>query len=154
MAGKPTKLTPKQRRFVEEYLVDLNATQAAIRAGYCAKTAESQASRLLRNVKVAAAIHEAAQTRAERTKITQQDGLRVEAMGLYRGAGAVSRETPRLEVEVPGWRENPVRAPRAREEHLRLAARADRTRAVRRADPFHGEASSGICSRAISPCAA
>ena len=33
-------LTPKQERFVEEYLVDMNATQAAIRAGYCPKTAD------------------------------------------------------------------------------------------------------------------
>ncbi len=48
-------LTPKQARFVEEYFVDLNATQAAIRAGYSAKTAYSQGERLLRNVEVAAA---------------------------------------------------------------------------------------------------
>ena len=34
-------LTPKQQRFVEEYLIDLNATQAAIRAGYSEKTAKS-----------------------------------------------------------------------------------------------------------------
>ena len=45
-------LTPKQKRFCEEYLIDLNATQAAIRAGYSLKTAEQTASRLLRNVKV------------------------------------------------------------------------------------------------------
>jgi phage terminase small subunit len=49
----------KHQRFVEEYLVDLNATQAAIRAGYSPKSAECQGSRLLRNVKVAAAIREA-----------------------------------------------------------------------------------------------
>ena len=35
------KLTPKQQRFVDEYLIDLNATQAAIRAGYSPKTAHS-----------------------------------------------------------------------------------------------------------------
>jgi len=52
-------LTPKQERFVAEYLVDLNATQAAIRAGYSAKTAEQQGPRLLGNVVVAAAIGEA-----------------------------------------------------------------------------------------------
>ena len=46
------KLTEKQQRFVEEYLVDLNATQAAIRAGYSVKTADVQGSRMLRNVKV------------------------------------------------------------------------------------------------------
>ena len=40
-------LTPRQARFVDEYLIDLNATQAAIRAGYSAKTAQPQSSRLL-----------------------------------------------------------------------------------------------------------
>lgn len=65
------KLTPKQRRFVEEYLVDLNATQAAIRAGYSRKTAASQGERLLRNVEVKAAIQAAMKARQERTEITQ-----------------------------------------------------------------------------------
>ena len=46
------QLVPKIDRFVDEYLLDLNGTQAAIRAGYSAKTAAQQASRLLRNVKV------------------------------------------------------------------------------------------------------
>ena len=46
------KLTPKQKMFVEEYLIDLNATQAAIRAGYSEKTAYSQGERLLKNVEV------------------------------------------------------------------------------------------------------
>ena len=46
------KLTNRQKRFVEEYLIDLNARQAAIRAGYSPKTAQEQASRLLANVKV------------------------------------------------------------------------------------------------------
>lgn len=49
-------LTAKQQRFVDEYLVDLNATQAAIRTGYSAKTAAEQASRLLTNVKIADAV--------------------------------------------------------------------------------------------------
>ena len=39
--AKTAKLTEKQQRFVEEYLIDLNATQAAIRAGYSAKTADA-----------------------------------------------------------------------------------------------------------------
>lgn len=63
-------LTPKQQRFVEEYLVDLNATQAAIRAGYSAKTAEAAASRLLRNVKVAEAVSAARAAVSERTGVT------------------------------------------------------------------------------------
>ena len=44
------ELTAKQQRFCEEYLIDLNATQAAVRAGYSAKTANEQGSRLLTNV--------------------------------------------------------------------------------------------------------
>jgi phage terminase small subunit len=65
-----TKLTPKQEQFVREYLIDLNATQAAIRAGYSAKTANEQGSRLLANVSVRSAIEKAQQARAERTEIT------------------------------------------------------------------------------------
>ena len=61
-------LTPKQQRFVEEYLIDLNATQAAIRSGYSEKTAQERSSRLLSNVMVQAAIQEAQSKRAERTK--------------------------------------------------------------------------------------
>lgn len=49
-------MTPKQERFVAEYLKDFNATQAAIRCGYSAKTAASQASRLLTNVNVQEAV--------------------------------------------------------------------------------------------------
>jgi phage terminase small subunit len=60
-------LTPKQDMFVREYLIDLNATQAAIRAGYSAKTADVQASRLLGNVQVAAAVQAAMDKRAEET---------------------------------------------------------------------------------------
>lgn len=69
-------LTDKQARFVEEYLVDLNATQAAIRAGYSEGTAQEQGSRLLCNVMVAKAVSEAKAARSERTQITQDDVLR------------------------------------------------------------------------------
>jgi phage terminase small subunit len=55
-ATVPKKLTTKQQRFVEEYCVDWNGTQAAIRAGYAEQSAAAEASRLLRNVKVRAAI--------------------------------------------------------------------------------------------------
>lgn len=69
-------LTAKQQLFVKEYLVDLNATQAAIRAGYSAKTAEQQASRLLSNVKVQKAIEEAMSKRAAKVEITADRVLR------------------------------------------------------------------------------
>ncbi|WP_257541059.1 terminase small subunit [Sphingobium sp. CFD-1] len=62
-------MTPKQQRFVEEYLIDLNATQAAIRAGYSAKTAKQQGQRLLTNVDVATALTEAKTARSEETGI-------------------------------------------------------------------------------------
>ncbi len=62
-------LTDKQRRFVDEYLIDLNATQAAIRAGYSPKTAKSQGQRLLTNADIANAIFEAKADRSERTRI-------------------------------------------------------------------------------------
>ena len=68
MAGK--KLSDKQRQFVDEYLIDLNATQAAIRAGYSEKTAYSQGQRLLKNVEVQQAIQNVMTERAKRTEIT------------------------------------------------------------------------------------
>jgi phage terminase small subunit len=46
------RLTPKQSRFVDEYMVDFNATRAAIRAGYSAKTAQPASSRLLSKVMI------------------------------------------------------------------------------------------------------
>lgn len=64
-------LTPKQERFVQEYLIDLNATQAAIRAGYSEKTARQIASRELSKVNVQEAIAAGMSARAERTQITQ-----------------------------------------------------------------------------------
>lgn len=64
------KLTDKQERFVQEYLIDLNATQAAIRAGYSEKTAYSQGQRLLKNVEVKKLIEEGQKTVAERNNIT------------------------------------------------------------------------------------
>lgn len=64
-------LNPKQHRFVDEYLCDLNATQAAIRAGYSEKTAASQGERLLRNVEIQTALQERMKAREQRTEITQ-----------------------------------------------------------------------------------
>ena len=63
-------LTPKQQRFVEEYLIDLNATQAAIRAGYSEKNADKIGSQLLGKTRVAASIREAQEKRTRRTEIT------------------------------------------------------------------------------------
>lgn len=62
-------LTPKQQRFVDEYLIDLNATKAAERAGYSKKTANEQGARLLANVSVAEKIQERMKARSEKTGI-------------------------------------------------------------------------------------
>lgn len=63
-------MTPKQQRFVEEYLIDLNATQAAIRAGYSAATAKQQGARLLTNVDVRAAVNRTQAACAEKVELT------------------------------------------------------------------------------------
>jgi phage terminase small subunit len=66
------KLSEKHKKFVKEYLIDLNATQAAIRAGYSAKTAYSQGQRLLKHVEVSAEITKAKQKREEKTEINAE----------------------------------------------------------------------------------
>ena len=65
-------LTPKQELFVMEYVVDLNGKQAAIRAGYSARTAEVQASRLLSHVKVQAAVQKAQESLVARVELHQE----------------------------------------------------------------------------------
>lgn len=65
-------LTPKREKFVEEYLVDLNGTQAAIRAGYSANTANEQAARLLANASVSAAIAERRAALSKAVEVTQE----------------------------------------------------------------------------------
>jgi phage terminase small subunit len=64
-------LSVRQKAFVEEYLVDLNATQAAIRAGYSARSADSRASKLLANQTIKSAVDHAMRRRAQRTGVTQ-----------------------------------------------------------------------------------
>ncbi|AUQ97905.1 terminase small subunit [Phaeobacter inhibens] len=59
MSGDNAKLNEKQKRFAEEYLIDLNATQAAIRAGYSERTAEQQGYQLLQKTSVMEAVREA-----------------------------------------------------------------------------------------------
>lgn len=75
-AAKERKLTPKEQRFVEEYLIDLNASDAYRRAGYTGKNANVIAPRMLAKAGIAAAIAEAKKTRSERTQITVDRVLR------------------------------------------------------------------------------
>lgn len=77
MATKPpdsaeNTLTPKQQRFVDEYLTDLNATQAAIRAGYSENTAKVIGSENLSKPAIAAAIEKARKKTANKLEITRE----------------------------------------------------------------------------------
>ena len=65
------ELNERQKQFCDEYLIDLNATQAAIRAGYKEKTAYSMGQRLLKNVEIQREIQKKKDKRSERTEITQ-----------------------------------------------------------------------------------
>jgi phage terminase small subunit len=87
--NEQSKLTARQRRFVDEYLLDLNATQAAIRAGYSANGADVAGVRLLGNVRVQAAIAEGQQARKERTDITADAVLQELALIAFSDVGEV-----------------------------------------------------------------
>ena len=64
-------LTPKQSRFVAEYLIDLNATKAAIRAGYSTNRADAMGHENLRKPEISTAVEAAMKARSDRTEITQ-----------------------------------------------------------------------------------
>ncbi len=100
-------LTEKQKRFVAEYLVDLNATQAAIRAGYSEKTADRIGPELLGKTCVSAAIQAAIQKRQKRTEITQDRVLQELARVAFANgtdfARVVVREEPTSVVDEDGY---------------------------------------------------
>lgn len=77
MGADERGLTPRQAAFVREYLVDLNATQAAIRAGYSEDTAKQQGARLLTNADVLAAVDAGKAQRAAELKVTASDVIRI-----------------------------------------------------------------------------
>jgi phage terminase small subunit len=93
-------LTAKQARFVDEYLVDFNGAQAAIRAGYSRKAAKEVASRLLTYAHVSKAVERHAQEASERLKITREAVLQ----GLL-GAAAMAKEEGSTVGMVTAWRE-------------------------------------------------
>ena len=97
------KLTEMQERFCQEYIIDLNATQAAIRAGYSEKTAYSQGQRSLKKVEIQAYLQEKMKERAERTEITQDKVLKELALIAFSNAADYARiiEKPVM-VEVNG----------------------------------------------------
>ncbi len=106
-------LTPKQARFVEEYLIDLNATAAAKRAGYSERTAYAQGQRLLKHVEIAAAIQKAQDARSERTRINQ-DWVIERLVGVYE-ASMEARPVCDKNGEEKGFSFNPTAANRALE---------------------------------------
>lgn len=84
------ELTAKQRLFVAEYLVDLNATQAAIRAGYSERTAEKIGHENLRKPEIAAAIEKAMQLRAGKANVNADRVLQeIAGMAFYDPADLV-----------------------------------------------------------------
>jgi phage terminase small subunit len=96
-------LTDKQKRFCEEYLIDLNATQAAIRAGYSPKTAEQTASRLLRNVKVQEYIAKRQKELSRSTEITQERVIKELALIAFSNNADYSRVVEKkMQTEVDG----------------------------------------------------
>lgn len=97
------KLTAKQQRFCDEYLIDLNATQAAIRAGYSKKTARAQGQRMLTNVDIETHISELIRSREERTEITQDSVLRELALIAFAKASDYAKVVEKdAMVEVEG----------------------------------------------------
>ncbi len=90
-------LTAKQKKFCEEYLIDLNATQAAIRAGYSPETATEQGSRLLTNVKVRVHIDKQMAERSKRTGINADRVLlELARIGLSKITDAVDPKTAQV----------------------------------------------------------
>lgn len=100
----PGPLTPKQDRFTREYLVDLNATRAAARAGYSKKTVHVQGPRLLGNVRVKQRIAELQAAAAERNEVTV-DSVVAMLLDSYRDAKAAKQHGPAVRaVELLGKR--------------------------------------------------
>ena len=93
MSTSNGELTAKQARFSEEFMVDMNATAAAKRAGYSEKTAYSQGQRLLKKAEVAARIAELQAESAKRLEVTADDVTRM-LLESYRDAKAVNQHGP------------------------------------------------------------
>jgi len=102
-------LTAKQQRFVAEYLKDLNATQAAIRAKYSAKTADRIGPELLGKTCVAEAIRIALERREARTEITQDMVLKNLAKMAFFDVRQIFTEDGRLKP-VSEWSEDAAAA--------------------------------------------
>jgi phage terminase small subunit len=139
MAG----LSPKRQRFVDEYLIDSNGTQAAIRAGYSPKTANEQAARMLAEVSIQAAVTAGRAAIAERNAVSQ-DRIRQElakvAFGdpaqLYDPDGnlrSIHEMTPEVRASLSGVEtatERNGKGESAAVTHVRKVKRWDKVRAL------------------------
>lgn len=95
-------LTDRQAAFVDEYIVDLNGTQAALRAGFSPKSAAMHAVRMLRNEKIAAAIREAMQLREKRTRVTADRVLiEIERLAMWDPADVADVKSPEEIKNLP-----------------------------------------------------
>lgn len=83
------KITDKQKRFVEEYLIDFNATQAAIRAGYSKNAASETGYENLRKPQIQEAIQKAQKERSERTEVAQDDVIKGLLEVIGKGLGKI-----------------------------------------------------------------
>lgn len=102
------KLTPKQQRFVDEFLLDLNATAAAKRAGY--KQPNKQGPRLLVNVGIAEAIARAQAQRAHRAEIDGVQTLRESACIAFSDLGGLFEFTPQgVRLRPEAWNNERLR---------------------------------------------
>lgn len=94
-------MTKKQKRFVEEYLIDLNATQAAIRAGYSPATAKEIGCENLTKPNIAAAVSQAMAERSRRTGINQDRVLQELArIGFAKITDVVDPETAKIRADA------------------------------------------------------
>ena len=94
-------LTQKQKLFIDEYLIDLNATQAAIRAGYSPNNADKIGSELLGKTRVSEAISKAMAERSRRTGINQDRVLQELArIGFAKITDVVDPDTAKIKVDA------------------------------------------------------
>lgn len=94
-------MTKKQKRFVEEYLIDLNATQAAIRAGYSPETAGSIGAENLKKPEIKSRIDKAMAERSRRTGINQDRVLQELArIGFAKITDVVDPETAEIRTDA------------------------------------------------------
>lgn len=97
-----TRKDERRKRFIDEYLIDLNGTQAAIRAGYSPRTASAEASRLMKTPSVRDGIDRAKADRARRTGITADRVLREIACIAFANAGdIINMDTGHLVPDAP-----------------------------------------------------